>query len=60
MEMLIVAYRRRAKEESRATIVVNVQMGKVQLAVATDIGLETSATKKLKILRIAMLAIIIA
>ena len=59
MEMLIVAYRRRAKEESRATIVVNVQMGKVQLAVATDIGLETSATKK-KILRIAMLAIIIA
>ena len=59
MEMLIVAYRRRAKEESSATIVVNVQMGKVQLAVATDIGLETSATKK-KILRIAMLAIIIA
>jgi len=44
MEMLNVAYQRRAKEESGATIVVNVQMGKVQLAVATDIGLETSAT----------------
>jgi hypothetical protein len=45
MEMLIVANRRLiAEEESRATIVVNVQMGKVQLAVATDIGLETSAT----------------
>ena len=39
---------------------VYVQMGKVQLAVATHIGLETSATKKLIILRIALVAIIIA